>query len=63
MAEQINIQISTENDAFVDTPATEIARILRELADEFEQDGGPCGDVLQDSNGNTCGCVFVTVLE
>jgi hypothetical protein len=63
--EVIEIRIETGNAAFEDEPATEIARILRELADAFERDGGPVdarsgGATLRDVNGNTVGGVRIT---
>lgn len=56
-----NITFEDSNAAFEDNPATECGRILRELAESFERDGGP--DVehvsapLRDINGNTVGYV------
>lgn len=58
--EGLEILISTENAAFEDSPASEIARILRELADCFEQGDPP--ERLRDVNGNTCGTVKVKTL-
>lgn len=57
----IIITIKTDNAAFdnTDDPCTrqnEIARILRELADEFENGGEP--SALRDINGNTVGRVI-----
>lgn len=50
------ILIETSNAAFEDTPATELARILRRLADDFEQLGEPAASgKLRDVNGNTVG--------
>jgi len=60
--EGIEILISTENAAFEDTPATEIARILRALAKHFETHGEP-PERLRDYNGNTCGTVKVRRLQ
>lgn len=56
--EGIEILISTDNAAFEDSPASEVARILRELAERFEDDGIPPAR-LRDVNGNTCGTVEV----
>jgi hypothetical protein len=56
--EHISIKINTANAAFEDSPAGEVARILRELADCFEQDGIP-PQYLHDTNGNLCGEVSV----
>lgn len=58
----ININIHTGNAAFEDSPASEIARILRDLAEQFEQDGAP-RQVLRDINGNFCGEVSVMNAE
>ena len=56
-----NIQFADNNAAFADEPATECARILRELADRFEAGGPDCHDGIaeniRDYNGNTVGYV------
>jgi len=57
--EQITITLKTGNAAFEETPATEVARILRKLADDFEALGEP-SPVLRDANGNACGAVQIT---
>lgn len=57
--ENITITIETGNDAFADEPATEIARILRGLADSFEQYGRSQFRKLYDLNGNACGRVAI----
>jgi hypothetical protein len=57
--EHVEISIATGNDAFETAPATEIARILRELADAFEQDGIP-PQAIYDLNGNFVGEVKIT---
>ena len=57
--EKIEITIETGNAAFDDEPATEIARILRKLADEFEQFGHSQFSKLYDLNGNACGRVVI----
>lgn len=45
-----------DNAAFEEAPAQEIARILRELAKDFEQSGMPGkGGKLYDFNGNVVG--------
>jgi hypothetical protein len=59
MGERITIWFDTENDAFADEPMSEVARILRKLADIAEQDGLPGWLALQDSNGNSIGEVTV----
>lgn len=59
--EKVEITIETGSAAFADEPATEIARILRKVAERFERDGAlPDGMPLQDVNGNTCGRVWIT---
>lgn len=50
----INLYIQTENTAFDDKPASEIARILRAYADQLERTGEPSA-LLRDINGNTVG--------
>lgn len=47
------IKIEMDNAAFEDQPATELGRILRELAAHIE-DGGE-GKFLMDLNGNKVG--------
>lgn len=56
--EKITIRIETGNAAFEETPATEIARILRKLAADFENHGLP-SPVLRDLNGNACGSLEI----
>lgn len=56
--ERIIITIGTGNAAFDETPASEIARVLRVLAERFDQDGLP-PETLRDINGNECGTVQV----
>lgn len=51
----ITIEIYDSGAAFEDTPATEIARILRGLAERF--DAGEPPEVLRGVNGNQCGTV------
>ena len=56
----VTITISLANAAFGDNAGPECARILRKLADQFDNEGG-VGDVsLRDINGNRCGQVSVT---
>lgn len=56
---ELNINISTENDAFEGRNGVELARILRALADNLEVE--QCNEDMQyqwklkDANGNTCG--------
>ena len=57
----LRIEIKDDNAAFEEGPATEMARILRELAASFENDGGPdieyVSAPLRDINGNTVGFI------
>jgi len=48
------LKIDTGNAAFQDTPAYEVARILRELADRMQERGFE-NYPLRDANGNTVG--------
>lgn len=48
------IQFKTDNAAFEDSPASEVARILREVADKIE-DGASFEGRVRDCNGNTIG--------
>lgn len=61
MSERITITIETANAAFDDRPASEIARILTDLAKDFKFCGGVAENIgnLRDVNGNTCGSVRV----
>lgn len=47
------IKIDMDNAAFDETPATELARILRDIAEQVEE--GLTMLVIQDVNGNDCG--------
>lgn len=47
------LKIKTDNDAFVDSPSTELARLLREVADDIE--AGTMSAKLVDRNGNIVG--------
>jgi len=51
---QYTIMIDTENEAFGDDPATEIARILKDLVKDLESKGIQDKN-LRDVNGNTVG--------
>ncbi len=55
MAEVHKIVIETSNAAFDDEPASEIARILRAMADRIEETG--ILPLPRDINGNRCGSV------
>ena len=50
--------IKMDNDAFEEGPATELGRILRQLADNIEKDGDINGS-LSDINGNVVGMFAV----
>ena len=50
----LKLFIETDNAAFADQPATELARILRALAEKIETDPARF-HVLRDSNGNKVG--------
>jgi len=64
MAEEVVIVVHTDSDAFAEEPASELARILRELATRFEQDGCIGGEKkLPDLNGNTVGLVHINPLK
>ena len=65
--ESVTITIETGDAAFEDSPVSEVARILRDLASRFERDGvSYCltlrdinGLTLHDINGNRCGLVSI----
>ena len=48
-------EFSTNNAAFDDMPATESARILRQIADNIESGAQLGGGAIRDANGNTVG--------
>ena len=50
----VKIHMDCSNAAFDDAPASEVARILRDLATRIEQEG-PAYVVLRDANGNRVG--------
>jgi hypothetical protein len=57
----IIIKFDTDNEAFRDGNGfSETARILRKIADEFEQ--GDYSDKVRDLNGNSVGTVFCSSL-
>lgn len=60
MARMFYVSIETDNAAFDESPAHELARILRKLADRMEHNGRPESHVnLFDLNGNECGsCIY-----
>lgn len=49
------VEIQTDNAAFDDEPCTEIARILRKIATDLENDGLLQDNYLRDINGNIVG--------
>jgi hypothetical protein len=57
MTVSIHVSIDSNNNAaFADQPATEVARIMREVAKRLEDGDYPDGNVpLRDVNGNKCG--------
>jgi hypothetical protein len=55
MANKFSIDIQTADDAFQDDRAAELARILREFADQLEACSLPHDGAILDINGNTCG--------
>ena len=57
MSERITIVIETGNAAFVEGPASELASVLRAMADRIEVAGIP--PAPKDSNGNVVGSVTV----
>lgn len=52
---KIIITICTDNAAFEDTGGSEVARILRELADDYDNEGFHVYKKLRDINGNSVG--------
>jgi hypothetical protein len=59
MAQNIIIRINVENAAFEDGGPSEVARILRELADRYDGEGFYIYARLRDVNGNTVGSVEI----
>ena len=57
MSERITIVIETGNAAFDDAPASELANVLRKMADRIEVAGLP--PAPKDSNGTVVGSVTV----
>ena len=49
------LEFSTDNAAFDDAPATEIARILRDIAGKVERGDYLDGASIHDFNGNRVG--------
>lgn len=63
MTERISITLTTENAAFSDEPATEIARILRKQADLIESGMATDETPLRDINGNRVGVCTIERIE
>jgi len=51
----LNVAIDSDNDALVNWPQAELARILRKLADTVHNLGEDNGGYLFDVNGNKVG--------
>lgn len=51
----IHITINVDNAAFEDAGGDEVARILRQLANHYADDGFYVFETLRDVNGNTIG--------
>lgn len=49
------LTIKTANAAFEDSASTEVARILRDLAEYLDSSGAPDEGTVRDTNGNTVG--------
>lgn len=62
MSKKFKLEIELGNDAFVDAPGDEIARILRNAADtvEGEMIANAILGTLRDINGNVVGAYSVT---
>ena len=54
---QITITIDIDNAAFEEAGGSEVARILRELADQYDSEGFHIFETLRDANGNRVGKV------
>lgn len=52
------LRIDTGNAAFEDAPGVELARLLREIADQVE--GSPVPRAVRDANGNQVGAWRLT---
>ena len=59
----LNIQLRSDNEAFSPDAAPEVARILRELADKFDNEATNSGRVFRvlDVNGNEVGHAIYNV--
>jgi hypothetical protein len=63
MTERIRIMIETRGAAFADAPMTEVARILRALANRAERDGLEDWLPLRCHNGNRIGELQIETLS
>lgn len=59
----LTVEIATDNAAFDPEPGYELARILRDLADNLEQGSAPDTFVLRDVNGNKVGTATLAANE
>ena len=62
----MNINISTDNDAFKPNPGQELARILRGIAKQLEEQGCPDHTYsmpIFDINGNTVGSMGMDIFD
>lgn len=61
---KFTLEIDCDNDAFQPSPAAELARILREVAEDLDSDAAndadPTMHTIMDANGNTCGYYELT---
>lgn len=57
-----SLTIATDNDAFADGAAAEVARILRDVADKLGDTGVTSG-VCRDVNGNTVGTFLLDAAQ
>lgn len=63
MSTTVAIFIQTDNAAFADHPATEVGRMLHEVANTFIRENQLDPRNLRDINGNVCGEVKVIIVE
>jgi hypothetical protein len=58
----VAIIVQTGNAAFADHPATEVGRILHEVANTFIRENELRPRPLRDINGNVCGEIKVVIV-
>jgi len=58
---EFQVAINSDNDAFVDRPDQEVARILRDVANSIEGSSTYCEGNTVDVNGNTVGSFLFEV--